>query len=97
LRSPGITELRGSDSRERGWWTPEGGQHRFPAVCLSFLPFLFSPYIYSLAYVLSFDLIQIYIYRPKEMEEQHGKNQRTKRRDMNEGWWPLLLIMNVLR
>ena len=64
---------------------------------LTFFPILFSPYLYSLGHYLSYNLIHIHICR-LEQTELCGENQRRMNyRDMNEGWLPLLLIMNVLK
>ena len=63
---------------------------------LILFPFLFSPYLYSLGHYLSYNLIHIHIWR-LEQTELCGENQRRMNyRDMNEGCWPLLLIMYVL-
>lgn len=44
------------------------------------------------------NIVWIPIYRRKLVKEEGGENQRrTKHRDMNEGWWSLLLTMNVLQ
>ena len=64
---------------------------------LIFFQFLFFPYLYSLGHVLSYNLIHIHICRLKKTESCVGRTKEEHITDMNEGLWPLLLIMNVLK
>ena len=58
-------------------------------ILLIFFPFLFSPYSYSLGHVLSYKLIHIHIYRPKQTESCVG---RTKENELRGHEWGVVAL-----
>ena len=69
--------------------------------CIFILSYLLSilvfSILYSLGHVLSYNLIHIHICKSKQRESCVGRTKEEEYRDMNEGWWPLLLITHVLK
>ena len=70
---------------------------RFCIFIISYLLFfLVFSIFYSLDYVLSYNLINIHICRSQQ-RAVWGESKKNEYRYMNEGWWSLLLIVNVLK